>query len=70
MQEIDSSDTDCPACYTANKTRSGPRSIAVSIYSPVILFDTGIDSGELESGLEDNRSRPHRNIFGRFRLNI
>ncbi len=61
MQEIDSSDTDRPACHTANKTRPGPRSIAVSTYYPSILFDTDIDSGQLESGLEDNSSRLHRN---------
>ena len=70
MQEIDSSDTDRSVCHTTNKTRSGPQSITVSVFNSFFLFDTDVDSGELQSVLEDNSSGLHRNILGRFRLDI
>ena len=57
--------------HTVSKTRSGPQTIAVSIFDLFILsFYTDIDAGELQSGLGDNSIRLHRNIFGTFSLDI
>ena len=54
--------------HTVSKTRSGPQSIAVSIFGLLNLsFYTEVDAGELQSDLGDNS---HHNIFGTFSLEI